>query len=338
MTQQLEMLKLGFDLGGTKTEAVLLSEGGEVLARHRQPTPVADGAQAIVESLVRLRDDLLRSAGVAPGSFTIGLGTPGSLSPSTQKLRNSNTQCLNGLPFQAMVEQALGQTVAIENDANCFALAEALTGAGQGYDCVFGVIMGTGCGGGFVFNGRLRAGPNRLTGEWGHVSVDPNGPACWCGQRGCIETYISGSGLEALYRERLASQDAVVGRTRERLLLSAVGPAPPPPNLSAQEILQAYETQQTDLPYWPTLCEVTEEFLEMFGRGLAQVCAVIDPNVIVLGGGLSNSPLLYKHGSERLKRYAFGGELTTPIVKNKLGDSAGVIGAAWLGAEKVRYS
>ncbi|MDA0249185.1 MAG: ROK family protein, partial [Proteobacteria bacterium] len=156
------MLKLGFDLGGTKTEAVLLSESGEVLTRQRQPTPVAEGAQAIVESLVRLRDDLVRSAGVAPGSFTIGLGTPGSLSTSTQRLRNSNTQCLNRLPLKNMVEEALGQAVAIENDANCFALAEALAGAGQGYDCVFGVIMGTGCGGGFVINGRLRSGPNRL--------------------------------------------------------------------------------------------------------------------------------------------------------------------------------
>ena len=301
------MLKLGFDLGGTKTEAVLLSESGEVLARKRQPTPVADGAQAIVESLVRLRDDLLRSLGSVPGSYTIGLGTPGSLSPSTQKLRNSNTQCLNGLPFQAMVEEALGQAVAIENDANCFALAEALAGAGQGYDCVFGVIMGTGCGGGFVMNGRLRSGPNRLSGEWGHVSVDPNGPVCWCGQKGCLETYISGSGLEAMLKGRLTIR------------------------LSAQEILLAYEAQRTDFPYWLTLSEVTEEFLEMFGRGLAQVCAVIDPDVIVLGGGLSNSPLLYKHGPERLKRYAFGGELTTPIVRNTLGDSAGVIGAAWLG-------
>ena len=302
------MLKLGFDLGGTKTEAVLLSESGEVLARKRQPTPVADGAQAIVESLVRLRDDLLRSLGSVPGSYTIGLGTPGSLSPSTQRLRNSNTQCLNGLPFQAMVEEALGQAVAIENDANCFALAEALAGAGQGYDCVFGVIMGTGCGGGFVMNGRLRSGPNRLSGEWGHVSVDPNGPVCWCGQKGCLETYISGSGLEAMLRGRLTIR------------------------LSAQEILLAYEAQRTDFPHWPALSEVTEAFLEMFGRGLAQVCAVIDPDVVVLGGGLSNSPLLYKHGPERLNRYAFGGELTTPIVRNRLGDSAGVIGAAWLGA------
>ncbi len=326
------MLKLGFDLGGTKTEAVLLSESGEVLARKRQPTPVADGAQAIVESLVCLRNDLLRSLESLPGSYTIGLGTPGSLSPSTQKLRNSNTQCLNGLPFQAMVDEALGQAVAIENDANCFALAEALAGAGQGYDCVFGVIMGTGCGGGFVMNGRLRSGPNRLAGEWGHVSVDPNGPACWCGQKGCLETYISGSGLEATFRERLARKDANGSKTYQAPLLSADGPSGRSLNLSAQEILQAYETKQTELPYWPALSEVTEEFLEKFGRGLAQVCAVIDPDVIILGGGLSNSPLLYKHGPERLKRYAFGGELTTPIVKNRLGDSAGVIGAAWLGA------
>jgi len=325
------MLKLGFDLGGTKTEAVLLSASGGVLARQRQPTPVAGGAKAIVNSLVNLRDDLIHSLGSPPGPFTIGLGTPGSLSPSTQMLRNSNTQCLNGLPFQAMVEQALGQTVAIENDANCFALAEALAGAGQGYDCVFGVIMGTGCGGGFVIDGRPRSGPNRVAGEWGHVSVDPNGPSCWCGQKGCLETYLSGSGLEAMFRERLAVQDAAMGRAHQPLLLSATGPATSPPNLSAQDILQAYDAQRTDLPYWPTLCEVTEEFLEMFGRGLAQVCAVIDPDVIVLGGGLSNSPLLYKHGPERLKRYAFGGELTTPIVRNTLGDSAGVIGAAWLG-------
>ena len=134
-----------------------------------------------------------------------------------------------------------------------------------------------------------------------------------------------------MFRERLAVQDTAMRKTDKPLLLSATGPATPTPSPSAQIILQAYEMHRTDLPYWPTLSEVTEEFLEMFGRGLAQVCAVIDPDVIVLGGGLSNSPLLYKHGPERLKRYAFGGELTTPIVKNRLGDSAGVIGAAWLG-------
>jgi fructokinase len=327
------MLKLGFDLGGTKTEAVLLSEEGEILARQRQPTPVTEGAQAIVDSLVRLRDDLLRSAGAAAGSFTIGLGTPGSLSPSTQKLRNSNTQCLNGLPFQALVEQALGQTVAIENDANCFALAEALAGAGQGYDCVFGVIMGTGCGGGFVFNGRLRSGPNRLAGEWGHVSLDPNGPRCWCGQNGCLETYISGSGLEARYRDAMRKHESETGAAAQPLLLSATPPIKSQ-SLSAQDILQAYNEKRTDLPHWPIVAEVTEAFLDQFGRGLARVCAVVDPDVIVLGGGLSNSPLLYEHGPALLKRHSFGGEMVTPIVKNTLGDSAGVIGAAWLGAAR----
>jgi fructokinase len=298
------MWSIGIDLGGTKTEAVVLSDSGQILARHRIPTPSTEGPQAIVQAMVALKGSVMAQAAAATASappkvVSVGLATPGSLDPKTGLLRNSNTTCLNGVDLQAMVNQAMGQTVHIENDANCFALAEAKAGAGRGFDVVLGLIMGTGCGAGWVVDGRLHVGPNRVAGEWGHISLDAQGPLCWCGQRGCVETWLSGSGLRARYQER-------AGRLRE-----------------AKDLL----TDQQD----PEALALQERFWWALGQGLSRVVQVLDPDVIVLGGGLSNLPGLAQRCQQVLQQTVFGGCFQTPIRVNELGDSAGVVGAAWLG-------
>lgn len=304
------MWSIGIDLGGTKTEAVVLSETGQVLARHRVATPADQGPAAIVQAMVDLKDLVVQLAVSAcektgesnvqpPETMTIGLATPGSLDPRTGLLRNSNTTCLNGVDLQALVNDAMGQAVHIENDANCFALAEARAGAGKGFGLVLGLIMGTGCGAGWVRDGRLHTGPNRVAGEWGHISLDDRGPACWCGKQGCVETWLSGSGLHARYQER-------TGRLRE-----------------AKEILLDGHD--------PDALALQERFNWALAQGLSRVVQVLDPDVIVLGGGLSNLPGLAERCERGLQKTVFGGSCLTPVRVNQLGDSAGVVGAAWLG-------
>ncbi|MEY3669360.1 MAG: hypothetical protein RL258_755 [Pseudomonadota bacterium] len=299
-------IALGFDLGGTKTEAVALAPDGQVLCRIRQPTPVQDGAEAILRGIAQLRDrvaSVVRSQGFDPAGATIGLGTPGSLSPWTQRLRNSNTLCLNGLLLAQELACALGQPLAIENDANCFALAEALQGAGRGHGVVFGVIIGTGCGGGLVLGGHLHTGQNRLAGEWGHTQIDPAGPACWCGQRGCLEVFVSGGGI----------QQAFLAQTGL--------------HWSAQEILDPSQTHHEAE-------RLRSVFFASLGRGLANLYGVVDPDVVVLGGGLSNLPGLCELLEQEVSERIFGREWRPSIALNTLGDSAGVIGAAWLGRQQ----
>src|SRR5438552_2871732 len=236
----------------------------------------------------------------APEAGVVGIGTPGSLSARDGTLKNSNTTCLNGRPVHADLEQRLGLPVRLENDANCFALAEARDGAAVGRALVFGVILGTGVGGGLVIDGRVWAGPQHLAGEWGHHAIDPAGPECYCGQRGCVETLLSGPALEAAYR--------------------AAGGAP----ASVAEIAARAAAGEV------TAAAVMERYLDCFGRALANVIDILDPDVVVLGGGLSNLDVLYTQGRDAVARYVFNDELTTPIVPNRLGDSAGVIGAALL--------
>ncbi len=298
------MWSVGLDLGGTKTEAVVLSDSGQILARHRVATPAEQGPAAIVQTLADLKDLVLAQAasvtgGQVPKAYGIGLATPGSLDPRTGLLRNSNTTCLNGQDLQSMVNAAMGQSVRLENDANCFALAEARAGAGRGFGLVLGLIMGTGCGAGWVHNGQLHAGPNRVAGEWGHISLDPTGPSCWCGQRGCVETWLSGSGLRARYLE-------LTGRSRD-----------------ARDILM----DQSE----PEARTLQETFDWALAQGLSRVIQVLDPDVVVLGGGLSNLSGLADRCARGLEQTVFGGCFQTPVVVNQLGDSAGVIGAAWLG-------
>lgn len=293
------MFKIGIDLGGSKIEGIALDAQGIEIKRLRIATEAEGGPAHIVARIAGLYAGLAYAIDDAP--HTLGIGTPGALSKKTGLLKNSNTVCLNGQPLAALLEAALHHRLRIENDANCFALAEALHGAGRGYDCVFGVIMGTGCGGGIVLGGQVRTGPQAIAGEWGHMVIDPAGPACYCGARGCVETFISGGGLAARFRSR-------TGRDLSALRIIATAAA------GDAECLAALD-----------------DFHARFGQALANLLAVLDPDIVVIGGGLSHMDSLYTRGVEEVARRVFSDELTTPIMRNLLGDSAGVIGAALVG-------
>jgi fructokinase len=328
-----EHLSVGVDLGGTKIEAAVLrrapGEGGrpgdsefEVLARHRVPTESERGYDAIVERTAGLVRETLAMAGVAAGSAPIGVGMPGAVTRREGLVKNSNTVCLNGRPFREDLSRALGERVAFENDANCFALAEALLGAAREHreGLVFGVIMGTGVGGGVVMKGKVWAGPQSLAGEWGHHAVGPwlraerasaaaagkdfglglsERAVCYCGKTGCLELYASGAAVEREYARRSGQRRTL------------------------REIAQRTGDD-------PIAAGTIDELLEAFGRGLANVIDILDPSAVVLGGGVSNLELLYDEGVRRVASYVFNDELLTPILKHELGDSAGVLGAALL--------
>jgi fructokinase len=291
---------IGIDLGGTKTESVLLSPDDSVLLRRRRPTPRDDGYDAILAQVGEMvREAAAQVIPAAP--YTVVIGIPGSLDPVTGLVRNANSTCLIGRPLKADLENLLNHTVQVRNDADCFTLAECRAGAGQGFGLVFGVIMGTGCGGGIWVNGAVREGPHRIAGEWGHYSVDPDGAECYCGNRGCVETLISGSGVESAFLRdfgRRLTMDEIVARARS----------------GEQSCRKTFE-----------------RFLDDFGRCLGGLISILDPDAVVLGGGLSNIDELYDAGVERVRHYAFHDRLGTPILKNGLGDSAGVFGAAWIG-------
>jgi fructokinase len=293
------LYRIGIDLGGTKIEGVVLDPAGQVVERRRVATEAEGGPAHIVTRIAGLYAGLAYAVDDAP--HTVGVGTPGALSARSGLLKNSNTVCLNGQPLKTMLEAALLRPVCIENDANCFALAEARHGAGRGHGCVFGVIMGTGCGGGIVLDGTVRTGPQALAGEWGHMVIDPAGPACYCGAHGCVETFISGGGLEKAFLARYGAA------------------------LSATDIHQQALAGDSR-------CQAAmADFYARFGQALANLIAVLDPDVVVLGGGLSNIDGLYTDGVAQVRARVFSDELTTTIVRNQLGDSAGVIGAALLG-------
>ena len=278
---------------------MVLDADGREIFRKRVPTERELGYQHILNTIKTLHADLVAAADGNPTTF--GIGTPGTLSRHTGLLKNSNTVCMNGQPVKADLEKILNRPIEIQNDANCFALAEALLGAGRGKKLVYGVIIGTGCGGGIVYEGKVLAGLQGLGGEWGHSSIDPNGPLCFCGHRGCVETYISGGGLENRYAERYG--------TRRPL----------------KEVVNDYANGQ------PQAVEFMTAFFDRFGRALANVIDIVDPDVVVMGGGVSNVPAVYNEGVARVRHYALTDDLETPIVKHQLGDSAGVLGAALVG-------
>jgi fructokinase len=292
------MLRFGIDLGGTKTEGAILDADGRARYREREATDPSS-YEAVLAGIERVYRRMCADARDAP--HTLGIGTPGALSHRTGRLKNANTTCLNGRPLAHDLRARLGHALTITNDANCFALAEALHGAGRGKRVLFGVIIGTGCGGGLVIDGRVHAGLQAVAGEWGHMSIDPNGPACYCGSRGCVETYISGSGLEARFLEATGRRRAV-----EAIVAGARAGA-------------------------PDCAAALDGFFERFGRAVANLIAVLDPDAIVLGGGLSNIDELYTRGVDEVARRVFSDSLETPIVRHALGDSAGVIGAALVG-------
>jgi fructokinase len=296
-------LHIGIDLGGTKIESVVLDSKLNILFRERVPTESNNGSIHVINQIENIY--LKAVVNIKNKTHTLGIGTPGSISKNTGLLRNSTIHCQNRLPIDKLIEKKLKRSIVIENDANCFALAEANIGAGKNFPLVFGVIMGTGCGGGIVYNNKLRIGPQRLSGEWGHSVINPNGPKCFCKKKGCVSTYISGNGLEENIKKRLNK------------------------SISAESFLKQsiYNKEEK---------EILNEFYEFYGLSLANIINTIDPDVIVLGGGLSNHDGLYEKGLKKVYKNVFCDEPDTPIFKNTLGDSAGVIGAAIIG--KMNYS
>ena len=291
--------KIGIDLGGTKIEGIILDANDEERFRHRIPTEADKGYEHIISNIESLYRKLLDEIDSAEHSF--GIGTPGALSHRTGLLKNSNTVCMNGQPLKRDIEERIGREIQMMNDANCFALAEAVSGAARGKNMVFGVIMGTGCGGGIVHGGKVWQGLQLLGGEWGHMSIDPNGPLCYCGTRGCVETFISGGGLERRYEEQFGEKRGL--RDIEK---------------------DADAGRQRDVEFMQT-------FYRNFGRAMANLINILDPDVVVLGGGVSNVQGLYTEGVRAVAERVFSDSLETPIVQNELGDSAGVIGAALIG-------
>ena len=291
-------MRIGIDLGGTKTEGVVLDSGDAEIVRRRYPTPIDGGYSAILDTMVSLVDELEEHAGA---SCRVGIGTPGALSRKTGRLKNSNTTCLIDQPLQGDLSALLKREIRIENDANCFALSEALDGAGRGQAVVFGMILGTGVGGGIVVNQQLLTGLQHITGEWGHNPLYPNGPRCYCGRRGCIETFLSGPALAAEYARRGGD-----------------------PTTTAETIAALAEDND------PLAQNVLSGFFNYFGQALATIINILDPHVVVIGGGLSCIDALYSRGREAAAQYVFNDEFATPIVSNINGDSAGVRGAAQL--------
>lgn len=295
-------IRIGVDLGGTKIEAAALTDDGQMLKRIRVPTPRGDYPGTLT-AIKRLILDLESALG-AHGS--IGVGTPGALSPFTGRLRNANSVWLNDRILGADLEQCLGRPVRLANDADCFTLSEAADGAAAGARSVFGVIIGTGTGGGIAINGQLLGGPNAIAGEWGHNPLpwpradELPGPACYCGKHGCIETWVSGPALSADLERR----------SGRRLDGERIAEAAEQGDPEAEAALQRHE--------------------DRLARALATVINLLDPEVIVLGGGLSNLKRLYQRLPSRIRPYIFGDGLATRIVAPRFGDSSGVRGAAWL--------
>ncbi len=295
----LSAYRLGLDLGGTKIEGIVLDPGGREIFRLRVPTGQEKGYTHILRNLAEVYQKLVLKIEHEP--HTVGIGTPGAISGETGLLKNSNTLCLNGKPLREDLRKIFARNLEIQNDANCFAMAEALLGAGRGKSLVFGVIMGTGCGGGIVHEGKVITGLQRIAGEWGHMSVDPAGPECYCGSRGCVETFISGGGLEKRYGREFGEK------------------------LSLEEIVSRYRQKE------PAAVSFMDVFFGHFGRSLANLINVLDPDVVVLGGGVSHIDELYTKGIEAVAKVVFTDHFQTPVVKHELGDSAGVIGAALIG-------
>ena len=287
--------RIGIDLGGTKIEAIIIDDQFQVIDRKRIPTLRDEGYDAIINRIIDLSKEMI---GIGDIDGSIGICTPGTIEATTGLLKNSNTVCLIGKPIQKDMEDALGIPVLMENDANCFALAEATIGAAKKYDVVFGVILGTGCGAGIVMNKKIHRGANAIAGEWGHHTLYPDGRSCYCGNQGCTESYISGTALESEWKE-LTGEFATV-------------------------------TDVIDNKMYEAHLEWKENFMMNFGRALSNVIDILDPDAIVMGGGLSKVDLLYTEGMQAVYKESFSEVVRTPIIKNKLGDSGGVFGAAMI--------
>ncbi len=328
-------LRIGIDLGGTKTEGIVMDTTGAILFRERRPTPAAQGYEAILDNIHAIVRHLEARAGGA--RCPVGVGTPGATSAVTGTLKNSNTTCLIGKPIRDDLEKLLARPVRIANDANCFALSEALDGAGMNEPVVFGVILGTGVGGGIVVNGQLLEGLQHIAGEWGHNVLEPDGPPCYCGKRGCVETFLSGPGLARDY----ISHGGKSNLDAKAIVTAAAAGDAAAESASATSLSRgprldpiAEAASATSLSRGPRLDPIAEaamqRYLDRFGRALAAVINILDPHAVVLGGGMSNIARLYTEGREHVAKYVFNDELRTKILPNVHGDSSGVRGAAQL--------
>jgi fructokinase len=296
------MIRIGIDMGGTKMEAIALTDDGRIIARRRVPTPRGD-YQGTLDALAGLVETLESETGERA---TVGVGIPGTISPATGLVKNANSIWLIGHPLEQDLSARMGKPVRLANDANCFALSEASDGAGEGAAVVFGVIVGTGTGGGIVVNGHVITGANAVAGEWGHNPMpwpQPEewpGPECYCGRHGCIESFLSGPGLAR-------DHDAVTG---ERLTSEQIVERASNLDAAAEATLQRYE--------------------ERMARALSAVINLLDPDVIVLGGGLSKLERLYRNVPPRLGRWVFTDRVDSKLLPPRHGDASGVRGAAWL--------
>lgn len=295
-------MRIGVDLGGTKIEVAALDDSGEVVARVRDETPKNDYAGTL-SRLARLVADVEQKVGRVA---SVGIALPGAISRLTGRIKNANSTCLNGKLFKEDVERLLGRGVKTANDANCFALSEAIDGAGSGKNVVFGVILGTGVGGGLVVNRQLIEGANSIAGEWGHNPLhlkrefELNLSQCYCGREGCIETFISGPGFASQHEKR----------TGRRLTAKMIAQKAEAGDIDCEESMLNYEAQ--------------------LAQALASVINIIDPDVIVLGGGLSNCQRLYKNVPKLWRAFVFSDQVETLLLPPRFGDSSGVRGAAWL--------
>ena len=295
-------MKLGIDLGGSKIEILAIDQQGKECYRQRVSTPREDYS-AILNCI---KDLVIQAERHLSATVSVGIGTPGSLSPHSGLLRGSNTTCLNKKPLKQDLEYLLGREVRISNDANCFALSEGLDGAARDAGIVFAVIIGTGCGAGIVINKQLVNGPNRISGEWGHNPLpwpeqnELTGTTCWCGQHGCIETFLSGPAMERDYQ----STTAEVKTAKEIVTLAEQG------DESSQRVISRYELRMA--------------------KSLAHIINILDPHTIVLGGGMSNVQRLYDNVPRLWENFIFSDEVNTRLVPPVHGDASGVRGAAWL--------
>ena len=295
-------MRIGIDLGGTKIEALALDETGKELARLRVDTPKNDypGTIAAMVDIVHQLEARVGAIG------SVGAGIPGTIRAATGLVKNANSTWLNGKPLQVDLSAAMGREVRIANDANCLAVSEATDGAAMGHRTVFAVILGTGCGGGLVVDGKIHAGPNGIGGEWGHTPLpwpEPSelpGPPCYCGKRGCMEQWVSGPAIARDFYEATGRQ------------------------ITMREVAQAYDSGD------PAAAAAIERFESRLARGLTQLVNILDPDIIVFGGGVSHVKRFYANVPPIIRSLAFGGDFDTPLVPATYGDSSGVRGAAWL--------
>ncbi len=294
------MYRIGIDLGGTKVEGVVIDKDNNEVFRERSPNGREKGYEGVLWTIKTVYSNLIKKINNTP--HTLGVGMPGSISKRTGLLKNCNIQFMNGMPFVEDLKEILNHNLSAENDANCFAMAEAIMGAGKGKEVVFGVIIGTGCGGGLVVNGKVIRGLSENTGEWGHSIINYENGAEWgdC-PKGIVEAYISGSGIETQYKKAHGTERSV-------------------PSI-VEDYRNGCEQAKTTM----------HEFFNHFGISVSNLIKYIDPDVIVLGGGVSNVDEIYTEGLDYIKKYVFHNDLYTPVVKNEFGDSAGVFGAALIG-------